>query len=107
MAHYSPGNPVDIIRGKYKAFRTGEYLGPSGTFKARVKVHGDTRHERTLMLTSIRSQSTKKEASQHSTKVQTITIPREDWEQLNKDVEQLTLRLEDLKLKLKRMEKNE
>lgn len=74
------GDNVNIIRGNYKN-KHGIYRGPWGSAMARVKVEGDTREERHLLLTSIKKRDVNTEED-----TTTITIERNELEMLREEL---------------------
>lgn len=75
-----------------------------------MKVDGDSRQERVLRLTSIRTVSAKKQTSKHANtpkkKEDTVTMSKKEYQRLVSDIDSLSAGLAELRIRLKIYESN-
>ena len=93
MAPLKDGDPINVIAGKYKG-RKGIYKRPTGLMSVVVKLDGDNQ-AKTIRMRSIEKSST--------TNADTITIDRAEYEQVNKEIADLSEAVRRLEIKIKAM----
>jgi hypothetical protein len=90
------GDRVYIVGGVYRRYGEGRYIRPYGNKMCTIKVHGDTKEERNVRLTSIRKAPEAPEVAATS-----ITLSKEEYQTLLQDIDDLTRALNVLQLKVR------
>ena len=96
------GEQVKIVKGVYKIFRKGVYKRQATNVSVVVFINGK---DRTIRSTSIQKMpSTPTSSTSTSTSnPNTVTMSRETYEGLTKEIEMMTARLKALEVKMKRL----
>ena len=107
---YTVGQHILIVKGNYKSFQHGIYIGPAGRISARIKVDGDTCSERTLRLDSIRPKPPDKgqmgsnNPSRHSADLkEVVKLNKQQFKTLITDIDSGKVTIEQITTRLRRM----
>jgi hypothetical protein len=92
------GDRVYIVGGIYSRYSMGTYIRPYGKKMCTISVDGDK--DRNVRLTSIRKAPP--ETTTGTTGPTRITMTREEYHSLLRDIESLTMALDALHMKVKR-----
>ena len=95
---YKKDDPVRIVGGIYRRYKTGTYIGAYGVKMASIKVDGDSRDQRNLRLTSIRPARTTKTST---TKDVLVSVKKEDLEAILSELQALSITVNELQVKVK------
>jgi hypothetical protein len=102
---YRNGDELEIVAGLYKKYRHATYLRPCGTKMCAVKVNGIA-EERNLRLTSIRKARDQATSDNGKARDKKIVLTKHQYDDLLNDIKALTRALDDLQMKVKRLEKS-
>jgi hypothetical protein len=108
---YTVGQPIVIVKGNYKSFGNGIYIGSAGRISARIKIDSDTCSERTLRLDSIRPKPPDKgrpsgsnnpsDRSAHSKEL--VKLNRQQFKTLITDIDSGKVTIDEITTRLRRM----
>jgi hypothetical protein len=96
---FRAGDRVYMVGGIYRRYGEGRYIRPYGNKMCAIKVHGDTKDERNVRLTSIRKAPEEMADAPETTA--SVTLSKEEYQQLLQDIDDLARALIALQLRVR------
>ena len=92
---FTNGEDVQIVKGIYQMFRRGVYVKPTGKASSVVIINGKERTRRTNSIKKMPPSTTSRSSAT------TVTIPREQYDEMVMEIESLGKKFKEMELKLK------